>query len=118
MTDQPAHGPPIGDPPPLPEDRKGPPTPSEQPIGEPPPPREPEDPPPDQQPPAGDPMPIRPPAGDPPDSNNQILSLKRGPTGAIDGAEHLLHADGRHALCWERAARAVIKDAAWRAPEA
>ncbi len=56
---------PIGDQPPLPEDRKEPPVPPQPPAGEPPPPRHPEDPPPDQQPPIGDPQPKTPPIGDP-----------------------------------------------------
>ncbi len=56
---------PIGDQPPLPEERKEPPVPPQPPEGEPPPPRHPEDLPPEQQPPVGDPQPKTPPIGDP-----------------------------------------------------
>ncbi len=58
--------PPIGDQPPLPEERREPPTPTLPPEGEPPPPHEPEDPPPSEQPPIGDPAPSSTPIGDPP----------------------------------------------------
>ncbi len=56
---------PIGDQPPLPEERREPPS-SPESRGEPPLPHHPEDPPVEEQPPVGDPMPSTPPVGDPP----------------------------------------------------
>jgi hypothetical protein len=57
---------PIGDQPPLPEERREPPKRPERPQGEPPPNREPDLPSPEDEPPMGDPQPHKLPIGDPP----------------------------------------------------